>query len=134
MTGTDDHGLTAQERAALHELQLGIENLYQGYGSLLEFHHTIGRGMDHLQEAETKLRAAGQEEAADLLRDDALPTGVFEDMWTYEVVEAFKREFLTEITGFEEQIREDLADGHEHITERRQQQAWRERAERQREE
>jgi len=129
MSDPDDNGLTEKEREALHQLQLGVENLYQGYGNLLDFHHTIGRGMDHLHEAETKLREAEQEEAADMLRNEALPTGVFEGMWTYEVVEAFKREFLTEITGFEEEIREDLADGQEHVMERRQQQNWRERAE-----
>lgn len=78
MTDPDDLDLSAEEQQALHELQLGVEHLYRGYGSLLEFHHTIGRGMDHLEDAERLLREAGHEEVADRLRDEALPAGVFE--------------------------------------------------------
>ncbi|ARS89426.1 hypothetical protein [Natrarchaeobaculum aegyptiacum] len=129
MTRADDIDLTEEERQALHELQLGVEHLYRGYGSLLDFHHAIGRGMDHLYDAEEILRKAGHEERADLLRDEALPTGILENMWTYEIVESFKRDFLTEVSGFERDVREDLADGKEHITERRQQASWRDRAE-----
>ena len=129
MAGADDIDLTEAEQQALHELQLGVENLYRGYGSLLDFHHAIGRGMDHLHDAEEVLREAGHEKRADMLRDEALPTGVLEDKWTYEIVESFEREFLAEVSGFEQDVREELADGKEHITERRQQQGWRERAE-----
>ena len=129
MTGADDIDLTEAEQQALHELQLGVENLYRGYGSLLDFHHAIGRGMDHLHDAEEVLREAGHEKRADMLRDETLPTGVLEDKWTYEIVESFGREFLAEVSGFEQDVREELADGTEHITERRQQQSWRERAE-----
>ena len=129
MAGADDIDLTEEEQRALHELQLGVENLYRGYGSLLDFHHAIGRGMDHLHDAEEVLREAGHEKRADMLRDEALPTGVLEDKWTYEIVESFEREFLAEVSGFEQDVREELADGKKHITERRQQQGWRERAE-----
>ena len=128
MADADDIDLTEEEQQALHELQLGVENLYRGYGSLLDFHHAIGRGMDHLYDAEKVLREAGHEERADMLRDEALPTGLLEDRWTYEVVESFKREFLTEVSGFERDVRNELADGMEHITERRQQEDWQERA------
>jgi len=128
MADADDIDLTEEEQQALHELQLGVENLYRGYGSLLDFHHAIGRGMDHLYDAEKVLREAGHEERADMLRDEALPTGLLEDKWTYEIVESFKREFLTEVSGFEREVREELADGTEHITERRQQEDWQERA------
>ncbi len=128
MVDTDEPDLTDEERVALHELQLGIEHLYRGYGSLLEFHHTIGRGMDHLDEAEAKLRESGHEEIANRLRDEHLPRGIFEDTWSYEVVETFKRDFLSDVTTFEEETREELADGRQHITERRQQDAWDDRA------
>lgn len=129
MDDVDDFEVTEGERRALHELQLGIEQLYRGYGSLLEFHHTVGRGMDHLEEAETTLRDAGHEELADQLRDEQLPAGVFEDTWSYEVVERFKRDFLSDVDELEGEVRTELADGREHITERRQQRRWAERAE-----
>lgn len=40
--------------------------------------------MDHLDDAESTLHDAGHEEIADQLRNEKLPTGVFEDTWTYE--------------------------------------------------
>ena len=129
MADADDIDLTEEEQEALHELQLGIENVYQGYGNLLDFHHAIGRGMDHLRDAEEILREAGHEERADMLRDEALPTGIIGGKWTYELVESFEQEFLSEVSGFEQEVREDLADGKGHITERQQQQGWHERAE-----
>lgn len=128
MVDTDNLNLTEAEQEALHELQLGVENLYRGYGSLLDFHHAIGRGMDHLHDAEEILRTAGHESRANMLRDNVLPTGVFKDRWSYEIVESFERELLTEVSGFEQAVRDDLADGREHITERRQHRGWRERA------
>lgn len=128
MTDADDIDLTEEEKRALHELQLGVEHLYRGYGSLLEFHHAIGRGMDHLYDAEEIFRETGHEKQADILRDEVLPTGIFEGRWTYEIVESFKSEFLTEVSGFEQEVREELADGKEHITERSQQRGWQERA------
>ena len=130
MGGDQEIELTETERDALHELQLGVEHLYRGYGSLLEFHHTIGRGMDHFDEAETLLREAGHEEAANELLNEQLPAGVLEGTWTFEIVEAFKRGFLADVTAFEEAVRDDLADGQQHITERKQQQEWVDRAER----
>jgi len=129
MNDAADLELTETERNALHELQLGIEHVYRGYGSLLEFHHSIGRGMNRFDRAESKLREAGHTEMANAIRDRHLPAGVIDDAWTYELVDAFDREFLTAITTFEVQVRDELADGRKHVTERRQQRTWRDRAE-----
>lgn len=120
--------LSEAEREALHELQLGLESIYRGYGALLDCHHHIGGGMDHLGDAEELLRAAGREEFADALRDDHLPAGVIGDRWTYELVDEFRAGFLARITDFERAVREELADGTTHVTERRQQADWRRRA------
>ncbi|MFC6836968.1 hypothetical protein [Halomarina ordinaria] len=124
---TDD--LSETEREALHELTLGLEHIYRGYGDLLSCHHRIGGGMDHLHDAEELLREAGHTEFADALRDEHLPAGAIEDMWTYELVDTFRENFLADVTTFEERVREDLADGERHVTEREQQRQWRERAE-----
>jgi len=120
--------LSEPEREALHELQLGLESIYRGYGALLDCHHHVGGGMDHLDDAEELLREAGREEFADALRDEHLPAGVIGDRWTYELVDEFRAGFLARITDFERDVREELADGTTHVTERRQQAAWRERA------
>lgn len=122
-------GLSEAEREALHELQLGIEHVYRGYGALLTFHHQIGHAMDHVSEAEVRLREAGRDRWADEIRDYLLPAGVVGDDWTYELVRAFREGFLRDVTDFESAVRDGLADGVDHVTERRQQVRWRERAE-----
>lgn len=122
-----DPDITEAEREALHDLQLGIEHVYKGYGSLLTFHHQIGHAMNRLADAETELREAGREELANELRDRHLPAGAVEDQWTYELVTAFKEAFLADVTAFESAVRDELVDGLDHVTERRQQARWRER-------
>ena len=123
-----DFDLSDAEREALHELQLGLEHVYRGYGALLTFHHQIGHAMDHVAEAEVRLRAAGHEQWADELRDHLLPAGAVDDLWKYELVEAVSDGFLRDVTDFEADVRDGLADGVGHVTERRQQARWRKRA------
>ncbi|OLZ39710.1 hypothetical protein A6E15_01340 [Natrinema saccharevitans] len=125
----DDLELSEAELAALHELQLGIEHVHRAYGTLLEFHHELGHAMDRMGDAEDRLREAGHEEWADALRDEHLPAGAISDQWTFELVEEFSGEFLEAVDGFEDEVREELADGIDHVTERRQKRQLRERAE-----
>lgn len=120
--------LTATERYALHELQLGVEHVYRAYGHLLAFHHSLGRGMDHLDDAETSLRDAGHTAYADALRDHHLPAGAVGDQWSYELVEDFRHNLLADVSDFENGVRADLAGGEEHVAERRQRREWRARA------
>ena len=119
---------TETERAALHELQLGVEHVYRAYGHLLAFHHSLGRGMDHLDDAESLLRDADHTAYADALRDQHLPAGAVNDQWSYELVEAFRHNLLADVSDFENGLRVDLAGGTEHVTERRQRREWRGRA------
>jgi hypothetical protein len=120
--------LTENERAALHELQLGVEGFNRAYGHLLAFHHAVGRSMDHFAAAESELRAADHTEHAETIRTRHLPAGVIDDRWSYELVEAFERGFLAEVVTFDEAVRADLAEGQSHVAERAQQRHWRERA------
>lgn len=120
--------LTPRERDALHEIQLGVEHVYRAYGRLLGFHHSLGRGMDHLDEAEQLLRECGHSGHANALRDSHLPAGAVGDQWSYELVEDFRHGLLDDVTDFEESVRSDLAGGTEHVRERRQQREWRDRA------
>ena len=124
----DDLELSDAEEDALHDLQLGIEYVHRAYGSLLEFHHQLGHAMDRMGDAEDALREAGHEEWADALRDDHLPSGAVSDQWTFELVEEFSTEFLEEVDAFEDEVRDELADGVDHVTERQQKQQWRDRA------
>lgn len=129
-TDPDELDLGDAELAALHDLQLGIEYVYRAYGTLLEFHHDLGHAMDRMGDAEDHLREAGHEAWADALRDDHLPAGAVSDQWTFELVEEFSGSFLDELAGFEADVRDELADGLDHVTERRQKRRLHERAER----
>ena len=120
--------LTETEREALHELQRSIEHAHRAYGVLLEFHHEMGDGIDHLESARGLLREAGHDEYADALRDDLLTAGVFEDNWTYELVDGFRTGLLDDVDSFEADVREDLADGERYLAERDLQREWRGRA------
>jgi hypothetical protein len=128
MSDVESTELGEAERVALHRAELGVEWLRRAHGSLVEFHHATGHAMDHLYEAEATLREAGHTELADQLRDELLPSGAVEDRWTYDILEAFEAGLLADVTGYERRARGKLADGERHITERRQEREWKERA------
>lgn len=125
------------ERAALHEVELGIEHLQRAHGHLVSFHHAVGRGMDHLATAESKLRDSGYDALADAIRDEYLPRGVIESQhpddrgrWSYDVLEAYEEAFLEDIVAFGRKATERISDGLRHPQERSQEREWRRRSER----
>ncbi|MFC7132131.1 MULTISPECIES: hypothetical protein [Salinibaculum] len=121
--------LTEAEQEALHRVELGVEWLHRAHGDLVEFHHKTGHAMDHLAAAEDELRDAGHKALADALRDEYLPRGVIdEDRWSYDVLEAYQEGFLADLTAFEERARDEVADGHRHVNERRMEREWKRRA------
>lgn len=121
--------LSDTERQALHEIELGAEWVHRAHGTLIEFHHDIGHGMDHFARAETLFREAGWTELADALRDEQLPRGVDgHDRWSYEVIEDFRNGFLGEILAFENVAHQRVAGGKRHVAERAQKREWSNRA------
>lgn len=126
---SDRTELTAEEREALHRVELGVEWLHRAHGNLVEFHHKTGHAMDHLADAESQLRASGHTDLADALRDEYLPRGVLDGgRWSYDVLESYQEGFLSALTDFEERARGEVADGRRHVTERRQEREWKDRA------
>lgn len=125
----DPTGLDDRDREALHELELALEWLHRANGHLVAFHHNVGHAADHLAEAERLFREADRKGPADILRDDLLPQGVIDDeRWSYDVLEDFQNGLLTDAMEFEATIRERLAGGRRHVTERRQERRWKERS------
>ncbi|WP_435334815.1 hypothetical protein [Haloarchaeobius sp. TZWWS8] len=130
--------LSATEVEALHRAELGLEWLRRAHGHLIEFHHAIGHGMDHLDVVEGLLRESGHAELADELRTVHLPRGVIDghreqarvqdDRWSYDVLETFEEGLLADVIDFEGRTRRELADGARHVAERRQEREWRARA------
>jgi hypothetical protein len=98
MAGADIIELTEEEQQALHELKLASRTSIEVTG-LLDFHHAIGRGRTICTTRREILKEAGHEKRTNILRDEALRTGVLEDKWTYEIVESFEREVLIEVSG-----------------------------------
>ncbi|WP_227133278.1 hypothetical protein [Halorubellus salinus] len=136
-TGNEAHdsGLSSVEIDALHEIDLGIEHLHRAHGHLVAFHHATGRGMDHLAEAEHRLREAGHDDLANAIRDDFLPRGVIESAhpddqgrWSYDILETYQDEFLDDIVAFGERASDEVADGQRHVKERTQERDWKRRA------
>ncbi|PCR91269.1 hypothetical protein [Natrinema ejinorense] len=130
-SGSSEPGpaLSDAEFDALHEVELGLEWVQRAQGSLLEFHHATGHGMDHLYRAEELLRATGHDELADAVRTELLPHGVVdEDRWSYDVLENFQESLLAETRSLERRVRRELADGQRHVRERRQEREWKRRA------
>ncbi|WP_262175900.1 hypothetical protein [Haloarcula laminariae] len=128
MTDSDDApALSESELDALHSAELGVEWLRRAHGTLIEVHHATGHAMDHLHDAEATLREAGHAELADQLRDELLPRGAIEDRWTYDLLETFESGILADATDYERRVREELADGQRHLTERRQEREWKRR-------
>ncbi|XVH32674.1 hypothetical protein ACNS7O_05670 [Haloferacaceae archaeon DSL9] len=127
MSNPHDLDLDETETDALHEIQLGIEHLYEAFGHLVAFHHGVGHAMDRMANAEEYLRESGHEEFAEELRTTHLPAGAIDDMWTYEVVETFRWGLLTDMNDFESRVRTNIAEGVHHVKEREQQHEWRQR-------
>jgi hypothetical protein len=126
----DPSDLSEYELDALHSVELGLELLRRAHGNLIEFHHATGHAMDHLKDAEPVLRACGYDGLADRLRTDLLPRGAVDGRWTYDLLETFESDLLADMQAFERRAREEIADGDSHVAERRQERAWRRRAER----
>lgn len=129
--------LSEAEREALHEVELGVENLHRAHGHLVSFHHNTGRAMDHLARAERLLRESGHDDLANSLRDEYLPRGVVPPCdseettagrWSYDILEKFQATFLEDVVGFGDRVHEQLADGWRHVAERRQEREWKRRA------
>lgn len=129
--------LTDAELEALHSVELGVEHLHRAHGHLVAFHHSTGRAMNHLADAEDQLRAADREALADEIRDEYLPRGVIEGSrpddrgrWSYDVLETYEEVFLEDLVAFGAKVCDAIAGGLRHAHERRQELDWKRRSRR----
>ena len=110
--------LTDDERAALEDVERGLESFHRAHGALVEFHHRIGRGIDHFDDAEDRL-ADENDDLADRLREDVVSAGVTEDgKLTYELVAEFETGLLADVESIGETVRDDVGDGRRYPIER----------------
>ena len=111
--------LSDDERAAVEEIERALEWFHRADGALVEFHHAVGRAMDHFDAAEDDLRGE-RDDLADRIRGDVLPAGVTADgKLTYELVAEFEDGLLAEVESVADTTFEELADGERYPVERR---------------
>lgn len=110
--------MTADERAAVEAVERGLEEFHRAHGALVEFHHAVGRAMEHFDEAEDRLRD-DHADIADRISEDVLPAGVTADgKLTYEVVAEFENGLLAEGESVADASLAELADGRRYPIER----------------
>ncbi|WP_227355619.1 hypothetical protein [Haladaptatus salinisoli] len=110
--------LSDDERAAVEEVERALETFHRAHGALIEFHHSVGRAMEHVDEAESRLRG-DHDELADRLEEEILPAGVTADgKLTYQLVAEFEDGLLAEVESVADSTLEELADGGRYPIER----------------
>ena len=115
-TPIDD--LTDDQRAALEELERGLEEFRRAHGALVEFHHAVGSGIEHFDDAEGRLDGES-DELAERLREEILPAGVTDGgKLTYEVVAEFETGLLADVESVGDDALAELADGRRYPLER----------------
>lgn len=110
-----DGNLDSTDIQALHELQLGMEKFKMAHGNLVEFHHNIGSGMEHYRRAMEMLEDSHPELAEEIAPE--LARGVVEGRWSWSIVEEFEEFFMENVREANNEVRDELADGEEHINE-----------------
>ena len=111
-------GMSDEERAAVEEVERGLESFHRAHGALVEFHHAIGRAIEHFEEAERRLRDDHDDIAGDLA-EDVLPAGVTADgKLTYELVAEFETGLLADVESVGDDALDELADGRRYPIER----------------
>ena len=109
--------LSDDERAALEEIERGLEEVRRAHGALVEFHHAVGRGIDHFDEAEKRLDERNA--LAERLREEILPAGVTDDgKLTYQLVAEFEEGLLDDVESVGDEALAEFADGRRYPIER----------------
>lgn len=104
---------------AVHQVEVAVEWIERGFGSLLDAHHRIGHAQGMLEEAADALRAAGHTELADRTLLGVAPLDAVAGRWTYQVVDEFRAHLLEPARALDEEVRRRLAGGVRHRVEAR---------------
>jgi len=78
---------------ALGKLSEALEVVDHARGVLYEFHRLSGQADLTLQEAVRLLRGAGHNDVADEVDTTMVGRDVVEDMWTFQIVESYDRQY-----------------------------------------
>ncbi|MFI8292214.1 hypothetical protein ACIGBL_24045 [Streptomyces sp. NPDC085614] len=102
---------------ALGALSKALETTERARGHLYSFHQLTGSADLELDRAVDLLRRAGHEQwAAEVLRE-ILGRNVIPGHWTYQIVEAYDRSYYEPFRDLERRVRDELAEGRDHLYE-----------------
>lgn len=102
---------------AVGKVSEAFEWIERARGRLFDFHQMMGHADFLLGDAADLLEAEGQEDLADLVREEAIGRNVIDGRWTFQIVEEFARTYYDPVSRVEAQVREDLMQGRTHVYE-----------------
>ncbi|MFB7241821.1 hypothetical protein CW362_00115 [Streptomyces populi] len=104
---------------ALGALSKALETTERARGRLYDFHQLTGGADFELDRAVRLLREAGHAASADRVEREILGRNVIPGHWTFQIVEAYNATYYEAFKRVEAEIREELADGADHLFEAR---------------
>lgn len=110
-------GVTRATVEALGALSKALETTERARGALYDFHQLTGSADLILDDAVRLLREAGHGREADRVETDVLGRNVIPDHWTFQIIEAYNATYYRPFQKLEEEIRNDLAEGRDHLFE-----------------
>jgi hypothetical protein len=103
--------------AALGKLSEALEVVEHARGHLYAFHRLSGRADLTLQEAVRALAEAGAAELAEQVDEVLVGRDVVADLWTFQIVEAYDRQYWSVFREVEQAARRAHADAAPHVFE-----------------
>ena len=103
--------------AATGKLSEALEAVEHARGHLYAFHRLSGTADRILGTAVDAIRDAGAQEIADLVEQVLVGRDVIEDMWTFQLVEAYDWQYWEAFRNVERHVREALVAGRQYVFE-----------------
>ncbi|MEU2762179.1 MULTISPECIES: hypothetical protein [unclassified Streptomyces] len=110
-------GVTDTTVEALGALSKALETAERARGALYDFHQLTGSADLALDDAVRLLRAAGHGHRADQVEREILGRNVIPGHWTFQIVEEYNSTYYEVFRTVEREIRQDLAEGRDHLYE-----------------
>ena len=102
---------------AVGKISAAFEVVENARGMLYAFHRMSGEADLALQEGLTALRDAGHAELAAEIDEVLVGRDVVGDMWTFQLVEAYDKQYWQVFRAADELVREQLSGGVPHVFE-----------------
>ncbi|PCG87344.1 hypothetical protein CIB93_04110 [Streptomyces sp. WZ.A104] len=102
---------------ALGALSKALETAERARGALYDFHQLTGSADLCLDDAVRLLREAGHGPQAEQVEREILGRNVIPGHWTFQIVEEYNATYYDVFRAIERQIRQELAEGRDHLYE-----------------